>query len=184
MCPDDRVLEIGAGLGYQACCVGKRFPRVPYMAVEAHPSLIPLIRENLLLNDYQAELIHGAVSPQAGTLKFNIADDFWASSLSDMSEQGQVVDVSSIDIDVLFSDFRPTVVVMDIEGGELDIAEATQWPGVEQLVLEMHPDLYGNVGATHVIRSILDAGFYLDARRSGSQVFLFSREDVCSKEAH
>jgi len=173
-----RILELGAGLGYLACYTASVAPEVPYLTIEANPAMIPVIQRNFKLNDCHAKLIHGVASSQAGMVSFNAADDFWASSVCTLQQDHDVVQVPAIDTNDLIATFSPTMMIIDIEGGELELLSELELSGVNRLIIELHPDVYGHSGSSNVVRMLLDAGLELDAQVSGSQVFLFVREHV------
>jgi FkbM family methyltransferase len=171
----DRVLELGAGLGFLACAAGREQPGVEYIAVEANPRLIPVIEKNFEINRCRARLLHGVASTAAGIVSFNMAEDFWASSACRVIQNHQAIEVAALDVNEIIGDFSPTMLVIDIEGGELELSGQLELSGVERIIVEMHPDVYGHDGSTKVIRSLLDQGFDIDVQNSGSQVFLFIR---------
>ena len=62
------------------------------------------------------------------------------------------IDVPAVKIGDLMHDHKPSVVIMDIEGGEQGLFDAP-WPDhVRLLVIELHPQLYGD----EVIQQIFD----------------------------
>ncbi len=173
---DERILELGAGLGYLACYAGIIAPRVPYLTIEANPAMLPVIQKNLALNNCHAELIHGVASDRPGIVAFNAAVDFWASSVCSLQQDYDVVEVPAIDTNELIETFSPTMMIIDIEGGELELLPRLELARVKRILIELHPDVYGHSGSTRAVQALLDAGFQLDAKLSGSQVFLFIRD--------
>jgi FkbM family methyltransferase len=171
----ERILELGAGLGFLACYVTKSFPDTPYIAVEANPSLVPLIRDNFKLNNCHANLIHGVAGNSTGSSPFNLAKDFWASSVCDLSMEYETVTVPSIDTNALIDKLDPTMMVIDIEGGDLELLPLLNLSNIQKVIVELHPGVYGHDGGTKVVKYLLDIGFSIDVQLSGSQVFLFFR---------
>jgi FkbM family methyltransferase len=172
---DDRILELGAGLGFLACFVGRAHPDIPYIAIEANPQLIPVIRENFKLNNCGIQLLHGAAAVTNDTILFHVADDFWASSIENIAHLHTDMEVPGIDIQPIMEDLKPTLLIIDIEGGELNLVPQLNLTCVDRLLIELHPDIYGNEGSNRIIKSLLDQKFYLDVQNSGTQVFLFVR---------
>jgi FkbM family methyltransferase len=173
---EDRVLELGAGLGFLACVASCEQQDAEYIAVEANPDLIPLIRRNFEANGCRARLLHGVAADADGMALFNLAEDFWASSTCTVSPHDEVVEVPSIDVNAVIREFSPTMMVVDIEGGELELVPQLDLSGVDRIAIELHPDVYGHTGSTQVVKALFRKGFLLDARQSGRQVFLFKRE--------
>lgn len=139
----DRVLDLGAGLGYIATLSALRAGAQNVVTVEANPDLLPVIRTNLDANGCaDATLLHGAAVGSAvpgETLRLRQAPAFWASALTD---EGEGVDVPALAVSDLIAQHRPTVVMMDVEGAEAGMFEAP-WPDhVRVLVMELHPARY------------------------------------------
>jgi len=47
--PDDRILELGSGLGYVACLAGKKAHRGQVLSFEANPKMVDLAKETVQL---------------------------------------------------------------------------------------------------------------------------------------
>lgn len=173
--PGDRVLELGAGLGFLACHVGRFHPGVPYVAVEANPDLIPLIHRNLALNDSAAEVIEGVASDRAGQTAFHRSAHFWASSTLEAPNEVAAAALPNVDIGALIQRHAPTVLVVDIEGGETDLLPRLDLGGVSRLVVELHPAMTGAAAASGLVRRLLAAGFVLETQAPINRVFTFHR---------
>ncbi|NOY61913.1 MAG: FkbM family methyltransferase [Gammaproteobacteria bacterium] len=173
---DDRVLELGAGLGFLACKAGQMFPGIEYYAVEANPALMPVIRENFQLNACCAKAFHGAACTEsADAISFHAADDFWASSLKPVDDAHTQISVPTIDVRPLMGELKPTMMIIDIEGGEIDLFDGLELSSVDRVIIELHPLVYGHAGSSKVISALLGAGLHLDVVASCSQVLLFRR---------
>jgi FkbM family methyltransferase len=151
--PGDRVLELGAGVGLLST-VAATVEGVEVVAVEANPDLIPLIRETHRLNGVESvTLLNGVVAPRAGDpLDFYLRADFWASSMEpDSRPFVRSVKVPSLGIGDLIAEHDPTVIVCDIEGGELGLFDRVDLSNVRLVVMEFHPKVYGRrrVDALH-----------------------------------
>jgi FkbM family methyltransferase len=151
--PGDRVLELGAGVGLLST-VAATVEGVEVVAVEANPDLIPLIHETHRLNGVESvTLLNGVVAPRAGDpLDFYLRADFWASSMEpDSRPFVRSVKVPSLGIGDLIAEHDPTVIVCDIEGGELGLFDRVDLSNVRLVVMEFHPKVYGRrrVDALH-----------------------------------
>ena len=83
---DDRVIELGAGLGFLANRYGRRCPQQHHLAIEANPVMSALARRNTVgvpnvdvLNGLAARAATGS-GATAPTVPFYVYRDFWASS--------------------------------------------------------------------------------------------------------
>jgi FkbM family methyltransferase len=186
--PGDRVLELGAGLGLCSTVAAMAEGVERVVAIEANPELLPLIRETHRLNgvDGKVDLRNGvAVAAGGGDIPFYIRPDFWASSMEAGSRgYSRMETLPAIGLPDLIAELRPTVLVCDIEGGELGLFDALDLSGVRHLVLELHPKVYGNEGLARIGTVLACKGLYPAAENHhDSTVQLFERRDGVVKPA-
>lgn len=175
-----RVLELGAGIGFIACLCARIAGPQNVTTVEANAAMLPVIRANLERNGFGAvTLLHGAVADRAGArapIGFDAARTFWAARLADeTTAPGSAVEVPHLGLDELLERSRPDVVIMDIEGAEERLFDAP-WPGfVRAVMMELHPGRYPD----HVIKRIVDclsqSGLTYDPGPSCGRVLGFRR---------
>lgn len=181
--PRDRVLDLGAGVGLVSAVAARITGPEAVVAVEANPELVPVIRETHRLNDVAGiRVINGVgVSGKAaGTVPFYVNEQFWSSSLSADRHGGEglkaVVDVPLVDLNALLAEHRPTVLSVDIEGGEIDLFDTLDLTGVRAIIMELHPRAYGNGGTARIMGALMRAGFVYDAKASrGGTVVVLTR---------
>ncbi len=153
-----RVLELGAGLGYIGALAARIVGAQNVTSVEANPDMLAAIRANYALNGVAGiDLRHGAVvgpAYEGQTLAFACAKQFWASRIAAFEDRrARVVEVPVLRIGALLADVAPQFVIMDIEGAEQYLF-ASQWPrSVRQVVIELHPKQYESA---KVIKEIVD----------------------------
>jgi FkbM family methyltransferase len=175
----DRVLEIGAGIGYISSLIA-RDSRVGAIRVyEANPKLIPLILNIHKINNINnVEVFNGVLSDNNinSESKFYLREDFWASSLvKDPWEYEAIIDVPNIGFSHEITTFRPTLIICDIEGGELDLFVNGDLGGVERVYMEVHQEVLGGQGMKQLFDAMSEKGFYYDQWHSCGSVVLFSR---------
>ena len=175
---DDRVLELGAGMGIITTLMA-RTPTVKIWSYDANPHTIMLAERVAHANGIEnAVFSHGLVtSGPMGCQPFYIRHDFWMSSL--IEEQGpylEVLEIPSLDVDALVTEHDINVLVMDIEGAELQLLDAALLYGVDRVFMELHDHLYGLVGVRHIFCAMLERGFSYDPRHSSGACVLFSRD--------
>jgi len=181
----DRVLELGGGAGYISMQIASRIGGKNLLTVEANPKMVPVIEKNLATNMIEGvTVINAAVVPDSFAtdhVSFHMAAAFWASSIDPTMvkkwKSTKSVDVPAVKIGELMQDHEPTVVIMDIEGGEQGLFD-TPWPDhVRLLVIELHPQVYPD----HVIKQIFDqmsaTGFTYCPSGSRGKVVVFKRLD-------
>tara|TARA_R110002094_G_scaffold4604_2_gene13365 strand:- start:3496 stop:5262 length:1767 start_codon:yes stop_codon:yes gene_type:complete len=163
--PGDHVLELGAGLGLVGAIAAKNGNPAKVMSFEANPNLIEHINALYALNGLSKKIeVRNEVlisAPDApDTLPFHIRNSYLGSSLIDTDRRATTrVDVPTANYAQIHSDFEPDVLLMDIEGGELEFLRHASLDGVRAIVIEFHPEAYGKEGMREC-KSILErAGF-------------------------
>lgn len=162
---DDTVLEIGAGIGLVGAVIAANRGPVRVQSYEANPELIPeieaLYAENGLddrISVRNQVLISAPDRPD--TVPFFLRNSYLGSSLTDPGDRTRArVEVGTADFAATCAELNPTVLVMDIEGGELDLLRHADLTPFRAIVLEFHPKAYGVEGMRECKRILRDAGF-------------------------
>lgn len=161
----DRVLELGAGIGVVGAAVALNCKPKVMVSYEANMRLIPTI-ENLYQSNGLSKkielrnrvLIAGPDRPE--TLTFYLKNSYLGSSLADSDKRATTpVEVITDSWDETLKEVKPTVLVMDIEGGELELLRHADLTGIRALVLEFHPGVYGKTGMREAKKILRDQGF-------------------------
>ena len=172
--PDDRLLELGAGIGLVALNAARAAPGLQILAVEANPDLAPTIRRNFELNACDAPLISAIAALKDGEAAFHLAPDFWASS-TEPGVGDTTVTRPTVDVNRLIAEFRPTILSMDIEGGEIALLPHLDLTDLRRLVIEFHPEHGPAAPISACIADLLAQGFVLDIAQGSPQVLVFDR---------
>jgi len=175
--PGDRIVELGAGVGYIASLAAK-LQRAESIAVyEANPKLIPLIETNRANNEVEFDIYNMVVMPddKPDKMPFYVRKDFWASSLSPTPWGYK----EEIQVDVrpfrdLLRIHRPTMLIVDIEGGELQLFRNIPLTGITKVYIELHQQVVGRIGMKEVFDFFSSRDFHYDQWHSRGGVVLFS----------
>ena len=179
----DRVLELGAGVGYIAMQIANRIGGENLLTVEANPKMVPVVEKNLAANLIEGvTVINAAVVPDSFTadhVTFHMTAAFWASSLNPALakkwKSTKSIEVPAVKIGELMQEHKPSVVIMDIEGGEQGLFE-TPWPDhVRLLVIELHPQLYPDQVIKQIFDQMSATGLTYCPVGSRGQVVVFKR---------
>jgi FkbM family methyltransferase len=176
--PGDRLLDLGAGLGFICALAAGVLGEAAVFGVEAGPETLKLARKNLAANGFPGvKLMRGAVvGAGEGEVEFGQRPAFWASSLrgpDGWPENAELIRVPARPVGRLLEKFAPTVISCDIEGGELEVL-TRPLPGVRLVVVETHPQVYGAEGVTR-IRAALTAQGFADAEGARKDTLVFRR---------
>lgn len=178
--PGMRVLELGAGVGYIASiCAAVAGPE-NVVTVEANPAMLPVIRANLDRNGNAAtRLIHGAVTGldgEAGEIAFDPKKVFWAGRIADEdADPEKLVQVPMLPLQRLLKDYRPHLVIMDVEGAERHLFGAP-WPEhVRAVMMELHPNQYPDRVIKEIVDCMSASGLTYDPGPSRGRILCFRR---------
>lgn len=172
----ERILEIGAGVGFISTIASKNPLTASVRCYEANPQLIPIIREVHSLNEVRNVTIrNGVLAHGDASAKFYLRKDFWASSLSEGPfPYTGTVEVPCFNFNREIEEYRPTLIICDIEGGELDLFENSLLTGVQKVYLEVHQRVLGRRGMLRLFQAMGMRGFHYDQHHSAGSVILFS----------
>jgi len=175
----DRLLEIGAGLGFLSCIAAQTQLFEAITVVEANPQLIGTIKRNHQINNAECDVLNVVLSPEPiqaeATAPFYVRADFWASSLSPRPPHYTRIDhVPIYSFQALLDSFRPSFIACDIEGGEYNIFKGVRLTGVKKILVELHQKVIGRKGMKYVFDTLSNKGFHYDQWHSSGSVVLFS----------
>jgi len=142
---NDIVLELGACIGVVSCVTNAKLNLSSnHVVVEPNPRMLQLLVKNRDLNKAQFLIEQCVISIQK-EIKFFIYDDYMSSSLIQRSNRKgqQEVLVKGMSVEELSvkTKLKFNALIMDIEGGELDIIKNTDLSPFNKLIIEYHPNI-------------------------------------------
>lgn len=178
----DRVLELGAGLGIVGGVVAKNSTPERIISYEANPSLIPHIEKLYRLNGLEGRIsVRNQVllssDDRPESLPFHVHNSYLGSSLTGSAETAkETVDVPTASFSALCEELNPTVILMDIEGGEIAFLEHADLSGIRAMVIEFHPNAYGIEGMRKCKDILRTAGLEPNSDLSSRLVWVAERK--------
>ncbi|MCB6178831.1 FkbM family methyltransferase [Rhodobacter sp. Har01] len=157
--PGDKVVEVGTGVGVVSLLCNKLAGAGNVTSFEANAALEPVIRENFALNGMEPRLRLRAVTVDGAPISFFRNENVVSSSIYDRGLQAQKVTVESDAIDRVLKDEQATVLVMDVEGAEIDLLQAANLSGLREIIVELHPHIVGEAATRAMIDSVCARGF-------------------------
>lgn len=163
--PGDSILELGSCLGIVSCFANRLLKNPEqHVALEANPSLIPVIERNRKLNNCKFTTIHGAIGDGNDL-------EFWVNRIptasSGVSKRGERIKVPTFTLDALRRrvPFDFSCLLMDIEGAEAGVLASflPQMESIRTIIVETHPAIYGIEGNRRVERCLVEAGYSCQA---------------------
>jgi FkbM family methyltransferase len=174
--PSDVVLEIGAGLGVVSTYCAKRVGSSRVFAFEANPDLEPCIRETYALNEVEPTLEMCAIRSSAGRVALYRNKHLFSSSLIQRSPRSIPIEVPGKALSYVVEKIRPTLVIVDVEGAELELFDRAQLPGVAKIILELHERILGAEKAQQVRTTLAALGFREDFGLSSREHLVVRRK--------
>lgn len=178
----DRLVELGAGIGFLGALAAKTIPDLQLLAYEANPELLPTIQDFYALNQLtpRAEARNEIViadPKRPEHVDFHIHGSYLGSSLYRVGPAGrQPIKVPTVSWSAVKAAFRPTILLMDIEGAELDFLAHADLSGLRAVILEFHPNHYGQDGVVRCRRRLRRQGFEPKHRFAGGMVWGLEHE--------
>jgi FkbM family methyltransferase len=176
------VLELGTGIGFVSTVIARN-PRVrKLVSYEANSRMMPFIRrltsQNLGAGLAKAEFRNAVLfnDPSESHANFYVSKHFWGSSLMPIRDPVAVEKVRVDDFAKVVGELKPTLIVADIEGGELPLFRDAVLDGVDKIYLEVHPLRLGLSGLRELFANFERHGFARDRRHSRRWVMLFRRK--------
>jgi FkbM family methyltransferase len=144
------VVELGSSIGGVSCEIAKNLSKGrKLVCVEANPSVIPLLKRNLLFNAPKAEvrIVHGAICYEAkDAVDFCVDDNFLCSHVSTGHQSSQKVPAVSLGDLLEREEILSYSCVCDIEGAEAQLfaLDAEAFRNCCSLVIELHQATFNN----------------------------------------
>jgi len=175
----DRVVELGAGIGFISSFLVTQLGVRAAMCVEANPHLCDFIGRVHAANGIENVGVLNAValsdSRPPEDASFYIREPFWSSSLDPKPDYVQEVRVPERSLTQLLGDFDANVLIVDIEGGEKYLFDGADLANVQKVYLEVHTRKIGLRGIKACFDHLSALGFAYDQRVSCGGSVLFRR---------
>jgi len=180
--PADRVLELGAGIGYISSYAARVIGVAHVTCVEANPKLAAYIRRAHDMQGLRNTAVRNCVALPGGasmapdkTMDFYIREPFWSSSLDPGRDVIAVEKVEQVYLPDLIAEAEATALIVDIEGGERDIFVGGDMGSLRKIYVELHTRYIRPKGIKACFDALSDHGFYYDQRVSHGGVVLFRK---------
>lgn len=172
--PGDRVMECGAGAGVTGSFAGMR-SKNPVVVVEPNLAMYDQIRATFAANGQTLELVEAAVVADAYNgehIELGIYDEYWWSSALMPAKADRRLTVPARSLSSLLGDHEPTVLVLDIEGGECGLFPAELPACLRMILIEIHTPDIGELPTVELVNLIQRQGFRLCRLLAQTWVFL------------
>ena len=170
---EDRVLELGSGIGFLGLYCQLRLGIRHYAGVEADPATIHLADENYASNGHVPHLIQATLASGEGTLSLRPASpvtlDHPPKPATPTASPVAPRTLPSLIRDL---DFKPTAVIADLGGAEQSLRWDELPASVRTVILDLHPDRLGLPTTYRIIADLVQEGFAVVAEEAGTYAFV------------
>ncbi len=181
---DDVVMELGTGIGLLSAYCAKQLGGHRVFTFEANPKLENRIRETYRLNQVNPQLEMCMLAEHDGERDFFIHQAFWYSSANNPTGAVEVARVKTRSLNDRIQQIRPTILVMDIEGGELELMRFINLSPFRCVVMEIHERVLGRGDADGIVRRFYAEGFRIHRVLSQWEIGCFERAPVADPARH
>lgn len=175
LAPDDVVMEVGAGIGFLSAYCAKRIGSERVFAYEANPALMEVIAATHRRNGVAPAVRNVLLAEGDGEREFHVEPEFWASSAVQGSSRAQTIRVPQADLNAELARVRPTFLVVDIEGGEVEFFAHADLATVRKICVELHPGIQTDAALSGMLGGLFAQGFALDFSLLRKNVMFLAR---------
>lgn len=192
--PDDVFFDIGAYVGVYTCVVSAQRPSATVVAFEPDPQKRDGLARNIETNGFEADVSEYVISNEAGTVAFATSRAPDGPNVSRIATENydDTIEVPMVTMDDLVSRGAvpaPSVVKLDVEGGEFDALQGMETilggSSCRLVYCEVHPTLLPSYGATEDgVHALLErAGFELTRIASRGEEYFLRGERRSTEQA-
>lgn len=174
----DRVMELGGGVGHLATRCALIVGSDNVTVFEGNPDLRSVMQDNFELNGVNPTAHFCILGEEAGETAFYVGKHFWNSSARRQQQHNSELSVPVEPFNDVVQTINPTVLIVDIEGGEVDLFRYADISMVNKLMVEFHPNVTTESERQAMLARIRESGFEL--KRKDGHCYLFHRPQEVS----
>lgn len=175
--PGDRVIEAGAGMGLISLTIARIVGASNIIAYEPMPIAHSLLADNARLNELLIAHRQKALAPTSGPMIF-YADENVVSSSFHSRKDTKIISVDADAISEAVTAEKVNVLVLDVEGAEIDLIKACPLARIDKIVMEVHPQIVGEQSIAEMIKYLTESGLHEDPSFCIGRVRAFLRRPL------
>ena len=167
-----RIVEIGSGLGVAATIVNKAKTPEFHICFEVNPLARDYCKELCELNQL-AITIEGKALGSGAKTTFYLCEDYVRSSFTKPAAHipHVAMEVETTSVANILETYKPNMLICDIEGAEADYIKPEELSGIQAVMIELHPKIYGSEIYDDMIARFTAAGFKIREKREDCVFF-------------
>ena len=184
--PSDRVLEVGTAIGAVTMVAAARTSPEQVRTFDGNPYIVKDAKRNFEFNqlsgiDATVGILKNRkhLKPSEKTVKFTVLRDFWASRVGVMKSKQNVIAVVDVPVFCLEDEIaahRANVLIIDIEGGEVELLNDADLSSIRLIIMETHYWAAGVDATDEMLRQLFYQGFNINVELSRWGVIVLRRE--------
>ncbi|MGB0844481.1 MAG: FkbM family methyltransferase, partial [Alphaproteobacteria bacterium] len=155
----DCVIECGAGIGATTAMIGKIVGSKSLISLEPNANAHNIIHKTLDLNGVSTRVRSQAISCDEKGLDIYMMVNWLSSSSTQRSDEAVKVHVQTTTLQKLQHELNANVLVIDVEGAEVEVLTEESLQGFAKLLIEFHPHIVGEKSANELKSNLLSWGF-------------------------
>ena len=172
--PSDRILEIGAGLGFVSTYCAKIVGSDNVFSFEANPLNFEMALRVYKRNNVCPHLLNALLADCKGIIDFPVnRKSRLASSL--LKTSSEIVRVPQMMLNEKIEELRPNFLIMDIEGAEYEIFKLIRFQTIKKIQVELHPSILGEVKINEIFELLKKNGFVTDMSFPDGRNYFFKQ---------
>lgn len=170
----DRVMEIGAGLGFVSAFCAKVTGSENVYSFEANPLNIEMAKRVYQKNKVEPHLQNALLSDSEGSVDFPInRKSRLASSL--LKASSEIIKVPQLNLNEVIKELQPNFLILDIEGAEYDVFRIMQFQSIQKIQVELHPAILGEDKMGEIFSILQANGFVQEISLPDGRNYYFTR---------
>ncbi len=172
---DDKVLELGTGMGFISTFCSKMIGSDRVFTFEANKAMKPAIEKMFAANNVSPKVTFKLLGDGNKDIKFYKNDEsFLASSTHKLENTVEVV-MEQQDLNKTIAEIKPSYLIMDIEGAEYDVFKLIDFQSIKKIQFELHPRLLKEDQIEVIFKKLADGGFIRNESLNYPDNFFFYR---------
>ena len=173
---DDRVAELGVCIGATSMFLHDRVGKDNLVIFDADPRNLEMALHNFKLNEKDIHCVNAILwsgTDRPETVSFSSNENPASSSLLDREGSEVSFEIETKDLETVLQEHKATVIVLDIEGGEIDLFNnAGDLPGVRLIIMEAHERVVGKEANEDMLDRLKARGFEIAENRMNKYIVL------------
>ena len=172
--PQDRIMEIGTGLGFVSAYCAKIVGSENVHTFEANPLNIEMALRVFKKNKVSPHIQNALLADISGTIDFPVNRKSRLAS-SSLLASGDAVQVPQLVLNDIIRDIQPNFLIMDIEGSEYDVFRIIDFQTIYKIQVELHPSILGEDKLNEIFYRLKENGFVADISMPDGRNYFFKR---------